>query len=483
MSHHPFHSFDTTNYIRINGNTRISDGADSVQVYSAENIQIIRRLNNVNGSDALEFHVSGQSTVNVAVDRHDPQGVITQMLIVRINDEHGFLVRPASNTQTMAFFTGDEDDEVNLGPHIINPCVVHTLGGNDEIHSSAHSARIYAGAGNDQIAVIEGRCYADGEEGDDDIHSANNGHVTFHGGPGNDTLEGSRHTALSYLDGGEGDDTLIGGGGPNILVGGPDDDRIIAGDQHNVIYTGDGYNQVENLKPSDTTYHNVKSDLTVDCTSVSQDELDKFPPGELASHAVHVEPQPLNPAAFTLSGRPHFIERAKDDLRLLLASPTGQKLMDVLERAALESGRPIVISELLTGNNASFTPANSAEADNAFIKDGHPGVPSYGGTVAYSIQDVMGNAPSVIALFHELCHAYNHVTGTLLPGSSPQAWDGLLPAKLVRNVELQAVGLPTNAAPFDFDGNPATPPTNTNPVAFSENGLRQELGLPPRARY
>ncbi|NVZ70134.1 M91 family zinc metallopeptidase [Pseudomonas costantinii] len=481
MTHHPFHSFDTTGYIRINGNTHVS--TPHQLLHASEGIQIFRRLNDAINLDALDFLISGQSKVNVSVDQHHPDAQVTQTLIVRINDEHGFIVRPASNAQVMTFITGDENDEIGLGPHILNPCVVHAGGGDDEIDSSAHHASIYGGEGDDHIVVVEGNCYADGEEGNDMLYSLNNSHVTFHGGPGNDTLEGSRHTALSFLDGGEGDDTLIGGGGPNILVGGPGDDRIGAGDQHNVIYTGEGYNQVENLKPTDTTHHNVKSDLTVDCTKISPEELDKFPPGTLASHAIHVEPRPLNPAAFILNGSAHFVERAKDDLRLLLASPTGQKLLSELENAALASGKPIEINELLTDTDAHFIAGDTVGAANAFINNGQAGTPCYGGIVSYSIQDVMGDKPSVVALFHELCHAYNYVTGTLLPGLSPQSRGGLLPPKYVPNTELQAVGLPTNAAPFDFDGDASTPATNTNPVAFSENGLRQELGLPPRTRY
>jgi len=50
----------------------------------------------------------------------------------------------------------------------------------------------------------------------------------------------------------------------------------------------------------------------------------------------------------------------------------------------------------------------------------------------------------------------------------------------VSNQELQALGLPTSAAPFDFDHDPDTAPTTTNPEPFSENGLRRELGLPLR---
>lgn len=489
MTEHPFHSFDMTDYVRINGaafplpavsNPLDIDGdRDSHLLHTSPGIQIYRRLNSRRGIDSLDFFFSGQRfSVKVAVDSHNADAPVTQSLAVLVNMRQGFLVRPAINTQVMTFITADEEDDIDLGPHIVNPCVIRSHGGNDEIHTEAHRTTVFAGDGDDRISVLGGRCYADGEEGNDDMYSANDGHVTFHGGPGNDTLEGSRHTARSFLDGGEGDDLLIGGQGPNIMVGGPGDDRLKAGDTQNVIYTGDGYNQVERLKPTDTTYHNVKSDLTVDCEHLSDKVLDRFAPGELASRAIHVEPRPLNPAVFNLHGSPHFIERAKDDLRLLLASPTGQKLIAVLEHSALVSGQPIEIHELMTDESSHFIPG--ADRGSSYINNGHAGTPSYGGSIYYSVQDVLDEMPSVITLFHELVHAYNYLTGTLLPGDSMQ-WQP--DHRRVLNRELQAVGLPTEALPFDFDGDPATPPTDTNPEAFSENGLRRELGLPLRNHY
>ncbi|MBK3438390.1 hypothetical protein JJD70_17580 [Pseudomonas sp. MF7448] len=45
------------------------------------------------------------------------------------------------------------------------------------------------------------------------------------------------------------------------------------------------------------------------------------------------------------------------------------------------------------------------------------------------------------------------------------------------------VGIPTDATPFDFDNNPNTPATNVNPYPFTENALREEMGVPLRDRY
>src|SRR5690606_41459694 len=53
----------------------------------------------------------------------------------------------------------------------------------------------------------------------------------------------------------------------------------------------------------------------------------------------------------------------------------------------------------------------------------------------------------------------------------------------VPNAERQAVGLETSAPAYDFDGDPSTKPTTANPDHLTENGIREELGLPDRPRY
>ncbi|WP_267910565.1 M91 family zinc metallopeptidase [Pseudomonas sp. MF7448] len=55
--------------------------------------------------------------------------------------------------------------------------------------------------------------------------------------------------------------------------------------------------------------------------------------------------------------------------------------------------------------------------------------------------------------------------------------------RTVNNEEYQVVGIPTDATPFDFDNNPNTPATNVNPYPFTENALREEMGVPLRDRY
>ena len=146
--------------------------------------------------------------------------------------------------------------------------------------------------------------------------------------------------------GGQGDDTLTGGSGQNVICAGPGDDRIEAGDGQNTIYTSEGFNQVEKLKATDTTYHNVRSELAVDCTKITAEQMDAFPSGQIASNTIQLEPKPLDLSAFIIQGSPPFIDRAKDDFYLLNASPTGQRLLAVLQQAFITSGKPITINEL-----------------------------------------------------------------------------------------------------------------------------------------
>ena len=114
-------------------------------------------------------------------------------------------------------------------------------------------------------------------------------------------------------------------------------------------------------------------------------------------------------------------------------------------------------------NGAAGTPAQNPvlEYDRTLISPGH-------------------QRPPLVILQHELSHAVNGGQGTILPGSTP-TWNGR-GLEFEQNYERQAVGLGTWRY-FDFDGNPQTPPTNTNPWPYNENALLGELRLPLRRRY
>lgn len=501
-SSHPYSQTDIVHAHRIMGNTQDpnptitteshGDGQSSTlkthKVYESEQIKVLRH--EYENQDVLDFITllpNNYIDVYIAYRREGGGHLLPdkqQVLLIDIDDGEILLVNPASAQQVMRFTTSDEDDHISIHDNLVNPVEIHSGAGDDRIIAGSGRYEIYAGPGDDDITLRGGSGYShvEGGEGNDEINAAGFAHGSFYGGPGDDTIQGSDRTAV--ILGGVGNDALIGGSGNNIICAGPGDDRIQAGEGNNVIYTSEGFNQVENLKPTDTTYYNFKSELTVDCTKISPEQMDTFPPGQIASNAIHLEPRPLNPSAFIIQGSPFFVGRATDDLYLLNASPTGQRLLSLLEQAFSTSGKPITINELKLSVNGEFIPEDKAGAEKAYIENGQAGTPSYGGHIWYSAHNMKSGTPSVIVLFHELCHAYNLVTGTRLRGTSLDADIGpYMPRAPIKNTELQAVGLPTEASPFDFDGDPNTPPTTTNPEAFSENALRKELGWNLRMQY
>jgi hypothetical protein len=449
------------------------------ELIADENVRIERKLFRDEGVDQLCITTFDRNdTINLFAAAPAVDGLLT--LTAQVN-QPCYEITLDSRSQTLVLDTQGGDDRIHIDDNVSVPVFVFSGEGNDRILSAARTASLYTGPGDDFIWALNGRCHIEAGAGDDDVHGYQDIHMTVYGGPGNDTISGG--TGSSYIDGGDGDDHIVGGQGHNILNGARGNDRIEAGPGSNVIYTGEGQDDVTRLKANDITYYSWKSSLTIDHSLLLHPEhLDQFPPGELAAHTVHIEPKELAHCGVAIQGSAQFVERVNDDLRMLLGSPTGQRLMAELEGAALASGRPVTIHEFYPKPNGQFIP-DPASAALPFIENDQPGRPSYGGRIWYNTTDVQPGTPSIINLFHELCHAYNHVTGTLLRGTSLDGIDGTKPRFPVNNPELQAVGLPTAAQPFDFDRDPSTPPTTTNPPAFTENGLRMELGLPPRRQY
>ncbi|WP_439864266.1 M91 family zinc metallopeptidase [Pseudomonas antarctica] len=449
------------------------------EILENENVRIERRLFKEQHVDQLcltTFNVPDNVNVFAAAPSAGPLSTLS----VQINQSR-YEITLNWQSQTLVLDTQGGNDRIHIEDNVIVPVFVYTGEGDDRVFNAARIASVYTGPGDDFIAVLNGKCHVEAGDGNDEVHGYQGTHMTVYGGPGSDDISGGDGSC--FIDGGEGDDHILGGRGPNILSGGPGNDRIKAGPASNVIYTGDGLNEVTQLKADDVTYFNFKSNLTVNCALMMHpDTLPDLPQGQLASHAIHLEPKPLAHSGITIQGSAPFIARVNDDLRLLLGSPTGQRLLAELERATLASGRPITIHEFYPEPNGLFAP-DPASANWPFIHNNQPGRPSYGGSIWYNTTDIIPGTPSIINLFHELCHAYNNISGTVLRGESLDGIDGTKPRDLVPNSELQAVGLPTTAQPFDFDRDPSTPPTNTNPPAFSENGLRKELGLPPRLQY
>lgn len=398
-------------------------------------------------------------------------------LLLEINHEK-YCIIPATNDQALVFITQGGTDFLQIGDDIQSPIIVDSGEDDDIIISAASLATILTGPGNDTVSVFAGSNHIETGADDDMILANHDACITAYGGPGDDEIIGA---GASFIDGGEGNDSIAGGHAHSILSGGPGDDSIQAGASSNVIFTGEGADSVTLIKPDDMTYHSLLSELTIQLPTSPEEweRFNAFPDDQLASGNLQLQPGNIQESGITVRGSQPFVERINDDLRLMHSSPTGQKLLAVLHQAALDSETPVSINELNSAFSTSFV-ANPETRDHAFIENGQRGSPSYGAQIWFNTADAQPQEPSIIRLFHELCRAYNHVTGTLLHDISEDRADGDQARVRVSNQELQAVGLPTTAAPFDFDNDPSTEPTTTNPEPFSENGLRKELGLPPR---
>ncbi|NLC60790.1 MAG: hypothetical protein GX761_05835 [Gammaproteobacteria bacterium] len=403
-------------------------------------------------SDQVVFTTSGQGDDHVRVSQRDDG-----TLDIDVNGEV-YEVR-LSERQELTIRTGDGNDIIEAAPNVTVNMVVDAGAGDDHIVTGMGDDRILGGDGNDFIQTIGGRNDIDGGAGDDVIHGGNGANVIF-GGSGNDEIHAG--SGFNHIDGGRGDDVIHGGAGQNIISAGGGNDQVNLTGSDNTVYTGDGRTEVEGAHADDTVYATVN-----DLINAS---------GAAKPTVVNVEIDPELGRSVVVTGSETFQQRMEAELDFLRASPAGQQMLAELDAAAAK-GNVVTIRELANEQNGY---AQTMGRANAEIRNGQAGEGS-DVLVSYNPSFHMDAFPtSSVVLFHELSHAYNGVTGTFQPGT----YRGEGPdSGRVPNAERQAVGLETSADPFDFDGDPSTPPTTHNPMHLTENGIRREMGLPDRPSY
>ncbi|WP_460416253.1 M91 family zinc metallopeptidase [Pseudomonas sp. microsymbiont 2] len=296
-----------------------------------------------------------------------------------------------------------------------------------------------------------------------EILSEHDGLVVIETGAGNDIIQGhSPGPGNVVVNAGTGDDHVeLRGGGQATVYGGAGDDVLITDMQHATIFTGTGSDTVKALGTAviDATIGSNHVECIPDRDHVysnPQTRITSIAPSTGPSSPVRAHP---GYQSILVSGDASYRELVAFNLALLVATATG--------RAMLES---------LDASNARITIENIPELDNGYFR----GEPSQGdpairhsqhgdkvleGRIGFNPLARKTDTPAVVILYHELCHAWNSVNGTVLPDH-----------------ENQVTGLPTPDS-FDFDGDPSTPANNTNPDPFNENALRRELGLPRRNVY
>jgi len=403
-------------------------------------------------NDQVVF-TTGEGDDNIQVNQRDDG-----TLDIQVNGE-SYEVRLAQG-QELTLRTGGGNDVIEASPNVTVNMVVDAGAGNDRIITGSGDDRVDGGQGDDFIASAGGRNDLFGNSGNDEIHGGDGVNI-IHGGDGDDLLNAGG--GVNFVEGGAGDDLINGAGGNDIISAGKGDDTVTLDGGSSHVYTGQGGDTVEGATGEDKVYAQA-SDLI--------NSLDGSKPT-----VVNVEIDPAAGHSVEVTGSDAFRQRVEAEMDFLRASPNGQQMLAEFDKAAELKGNTVTIKELANEQNG-YAQTFSRDAD---IVNGRPGA---GGNVdiSYNPSFHMDAFPApVVVLYHEMSHAYNGVNGTFLQGTyrgdGPDAQVG------VPNAERQAVGLETTAEPFDFDGDPATPPTTHNPIHLSENGIRREMGLEDRPSY
>ena len=433
---------------------------ERARIHQGDQVDITREQTMADAGYGRTYVSSDQLvlTTGAGNDRVDVGQRDDGTLEVRVNGEQ-YEMR-LGESQELTIRAGAGDDVIRVASNVKVNIVVDGGDGNDFIRTGAGDDRIDGGAGNDTISAGAGRNDVFGNSGNDRIYGGS-GTDVLHGGDGDDQIRGG--AGNDFIDGGAGNDSLHGGSGDNILAGGRGDDVIRSGSGNDVIYTGAGSNRVSTAGGENVIHAQSVGDL-ISSSAASRDTV------------VNIEIDAALGQSIKVEGSPAFTQRIQAELDFLRGSPVGQRMLAEFDAAASGKGNTVTIRELASEHNG-YAQTFSRDAD---IVNGRAGA---GGdvTISYNPSFHMDAFPTPIGvLYHEMSHAYNGVTGTFQPGT----YQGQGPdSGSVPNAERQAVGLETSARPFDFDGDPSTPPTTGNPDHLTENGFRAELGLPDRPNY
>ena len=364
--------------------------------------------------------------------------------------------------QELTLRVGAGDDLVEVAPNVRVNIVVEGGAGNDSITTGAGDDRIDGGAGNDTIASGAGRDDVFGNTGNDTV-DAGEGDDVVYGGDGIDTLTAGGGT--NFIEAGAGDDVIVASQGQNMVSAGTGNDRVTSGGD-NSVYLGSGTDSVEGA----TTRDRIHAE-GIDAVRFAAGQRDT---GQVVVN-VAIDAS-LGRRGVVVEGSASFRQRVEAEIEFLRSSPSGQQMLAEFDEAAAK-GNTVTIRELANEQNGY---AQTLGRGNAEIVGGRAGTGS-DVVISYNPSFHMDAFPApAVVLYHEMSHAYNGVTGTFQPGT----YQGTGPdSGSVRNAERQAVGLESSAPAFDFDGDPATPPTTHNPMPLTENGIRRELGLPDRPNY
>lgn len=386
------------------------------------------------GDDAVRVTADPAGRTVVQVGGLTVAAVADGRLVLRTGAGRDTVEVDAAVGLPVTVLAGAGDDRVTGGD------LLHGAGGRDALRGRDGDDLLLGGAGRDYLDGGAGDDVADGGDGDDTAYGLD-GADLLRGGDGNDHLSGGRDADV--LLGEDGDDTLTGGPGRDLLDGAAGTDRAYR----------------------DTTDIAGAAELAGAAVPADAVEFTHLTPASAPGGLLRVE------------GSPDFAARVASDLDLLRASPTGRRMLAELD-AALAAG-----DGWLPGDGPDSVTIRELDAG---FRNGLAGTDGDADrfTIAYEpgFDALAGDPPPVVVLFHELGHAWAHLTGNGVAGAyagDDVMWNGRswvpVPA-----AERAVAGLPV-----DDDGDPTTPErlAPRHPYPLTENALRDELGIVRRVRY
>ena len=367
---------------------------------------------------------------------------------------------------------GNGDDSITVDDAVIANLTLVGGAGDDTIFGGNGSNIIIGGDGNDNL---EGGASGDliiGGEGRDSVY-AGGGSDIVSGGDDSDALYGGSGKDLiigeggdDYMDGGRGNDVLRGGVGNDTISGGSGLDILHGEGGRDTLIGASGQDRYADAFFGDTVIAEAAETVSGFGVNVQRVEVDN----SAGSDAVSID----------LSSRDNFTDRVNDDLQTMRSLNSGQEMLNALDDEFDRAGHTTVIEEFNVENGR----ASSLGGDVWLQADG---TRSDGESATIEYNPHYNTSPNatpkvpIAVLFHELAHTYDYASGQL-PRGTYTPTDTTDPNFDTPLSELQAAGIR-----IDHDDDPSTPDQLVNeaghPFELTENGLREELGLPSRAVY
>lgn len=354
--------------------------------------------------------------------------------------------------------TGDGADQITATEAVTHKLIIDAGAGDDKIQGGSGDDEIFGGDGKNVIHGGKGDDYIEGGN-QKDIIDGGEGHDVIYGMGGDDELQGGK--GRDYIDGGEGDDHIDGGDNDDMLIGGKGNDTLKGGEGNDVLAGGSGRDTYDGGAGADTIYRQSDDSAKLNVAEGDREELVKINPNAGKS--------------IKINGSKRFQDRVQSDFEAWRSLPQVGDLLAELDARNAKAGKKVTIVEEKT------LPSEARANDSNGMRnpDHSPGTGS-DVEVKYNTTDRKLGAgkpwdfiPPAVEIYHEMVHTHDMVNGNV-PLEDVRRGIGLTDDE--PNMERKAVGLP-----IDHDADPKTP--REQPGKFTENLIRQRLGLPTRDEY